>query len=315
MRPCSGAFHFHAGRKHPYDNRGMSAQSQPRDPFASRKATLVVTLLAIASVAIPFWFWLDTWFGKPLSDEQIGEYLVDAERPRRAQHAMAQISQRLGEGDESVKRWYPTLLELSRHELPELRITVAWLMGDDPSSKEFHAALRVLVKDSNPLVRRNAALALAKFGDAGGREEMRAMLRPYRLSSPDAGTVTNRLRPGDIFDTSALLVRIEPHQGGEVREVRAPLPGIVDRQLHADGASVARGEELTVVRPESTHVMQALLGLYLVGTLEDIELIRPFQRPNEGLGQEVMQQATLTLQSIRDRAADQPADTEFRDST
>ncbi len=293
----------------------MSAESQPRDTFASRKATLIATALAIASVAIPFWFWMDTWFGKPLSDEQITEYLVDAERPRRTQHAMAQISQRIGEGDESVKRWYPTLLELTRHELPELRITVAWLMGDDPSSKEFHVALQVLVKDPNPLVRRNAALALAKFGDPGGREEMRAMLRPYRLESPHAGTVTNRLQPGDSFDTSALLVRIEPHEGGEAREVRAPVPGIVDRQLHADGASVVRGEEVTVVRPESTHVMQALLGLYLVGTPKDIELIRPYQRPREGLSKEVMQQAALTLQSIRDRAADQPAGAAARDST
>lgn len=281
----------------------MPEASEQRDAFASRKATLIATALAVASVAIPFWFWMDTWFGKPLDDDQIGQYLADAEHPRKAQHAMAQISQRISAGDASVERWYPELLRLARHELPELRITVAWLMGDDPTSEEFHQTLLDLVKDPNPLVRRNAALALAKFGDPAGRPEMRAMLQPYRLQSDYGGTVTNRLQPGDAFDTSALLVRIQPPDGGEVQDVRAPLPGIVDRQLHADGTLVSRGDEVTAVRPESTHVLQALLGLYLVGTAEDVDLIRPYQRPRDGLVREVAQQATLTLERIRERSA------------
>ena len=286
----------------------MPKESESTDAFASRKATLVATALAIASVVIPFWFWMDTWFGKPLADDQIGEYLSDAERPRRAQHAMAQISQRLTAGDESVKVWYPKLLEIARHELPELRVTVAWLMGDDPSSVDFHAALLGLVADPHPMVRRNAALALAKFGDPVGRAEMRGMLQPYRLVSEHAGRVTNRLQPGDSFDAGALLVRIQPDDSQESLDVRAPLPGIVDRQLHANGDQVAGGDEVTVIRPESTHVMQALLGLYLVGTHEDIDLIRPFQRPRDGLPPQVAQQATLTLERIRQRSSARKAD-------
>ena len=285
----------------------MASESESRDVFASRKATLVATALAIASVVIPFWFWMDTWFGKSLTEEQIGEYLTDAERPRRAQHAMAQISERLAAGDESVKVWYPYLLELARHDLPELRVTVAWLMGDDPASEEFHEALGVLVRDPNPMVRRNAALALSKFGDSLGRAEMRAMLQPYRLVSDHGGTVTNRLQPGDSFDAGALVVRIEGNEDGESLDVRAPLPGIVDRQLRADGERINRGDEVTVIRPESTHVLQALLGLYLVGIDEDIELIRPFQRPREGLSPQVAQQAILTLKRIRERSEGEAA--------
>ena len=289
----------------------MAAESESRDVFASRKATLFATALAIATVVIPVWFWMDTWFGKSLTEEQIEEYLTDPERPRRAQHAMAQISERLTAGDESVKVWYPHLLELARHDLPELRVTVAWLMGDDPSSDEFHEALRVLARDPNPMVRRNAALALSKFGDSLGRAEMRAMLQPHRLVSDHAGTVTNRLQPGDSFDAGALVVRIHGNGDGESLDVRASLPGIVDRQLRADGDRIHRGDEVTVIRPESTHVLQALLGLYLVGTDEDIELIRPFQRPREGLSPQVAQQAALTLERIRERSvgkAASPAD-------
>ncbi len=297
-------------RSRGYDNRGMATEGTSRDVFATRKAALLATALAIASVGIPFWFWMDTWFGKELTEEQIEEYLTDAERPRRAQHAMAQISQRITAGDESVKVWYPKLLDLARHELPELRLTVAWLMGDDPSSEEFHGALRLLVADPHPMVRRNAALALARFGDSVGRDEMRAMLQPYRLSTDHAGVVTNRLEPGDAFDAGALLVRVQPDGEGEALDVRARLPGIVDRQLRADGDSVAIGAEVTVVRPESTHVLQALAGLYLVGTPEDIDVVRPYQRPRDGLGMQVAQQAALTLEKIRERSSGQGAGNE-----
>ena len=99
-------------------------------------------------------------------------------------------------------------------------------------------------------------------------------------------------------------MRIQPDADGDPLDVRAELPGIVDRQLHADGDRIERGEEVTVVRPESTHVLQALLGLYLVGTPEDISVVQPFEQPREGLTAQVAQQASLTLASIRERAAD-----------
>lgn len=281
----------------------VPADRSSSDAFVSRRATLLITLVAVASIVIPFWFWMDTWFGKDLTDEQIGEYLTDTERPRRAQHALAQLSERMTSGDESVKAWYPKILDLARHELPEIRITVAWLMGDDASSDEFHEALRVLLADAHPMVRRNAALALARFGDAAGRAEMRAMLQPYRLVTDHAGTITNRLEPGDAFEAGALLVRVQPDSDGEPLDVRAPLPGIVDRHLLADGERVARGEEVTVVRPESTHVLQALAGLYLVGTVDDIDLIQPYQRPRIGLSARIPQQAAFTLAGIRERSS------------
>lgn len=288
----------------------MVAERKPSDVFASRKATLVATALAIASVGIPFWFWMETWFGKELTEQQIEEYLTDAERPRRAQHAMAQISRRITEGDESVKVWYPQLLKLASHELPELRLTVAWLMGDDPSSEEFHQALRTLVTDPHPMVRRNAALALARFRDSAGRDELRKMLQPYRLASEHAGAVVNRLEPGDAFDAGTLVVRIQPDDGDEPLDVRAMLPGIVERQLHADGERVAPGDEVTVIRPESTHVLQALAGLYLIGTSEDIDLVRPYQRQRDGLSPQIAPQAALTLEGIRERMAGQATDTD-----
>ncbi len=282
----------------------MTETEQKQDAFATRKATLIATGLAVAAVVIPFWFWMDTWFGRKLDDDQIREYLADTDSPRKTQHALAQISERMTQGDPSVRRWYPDILALSRHELPELRLTAAWLMGDDTTNEQFHEALLSLLKDSHPMVRRNAALALTKFNDPSGLGEIRGMLKPYRVESPSRGAVRNRLQAGDSFDSNALLARIEREGEEDPQEVRAPFPGIVRERLHADGAAVEAGDAVVVIRPESVHAMQALVGLYLVGTVEDIELIKPYQRRMEGIDASVARQARLTVERIRQRAAE-----------
>lgn len=289
----------------------MAEAEQQPDVFVTRKAVLIATGVAVAVVVIPFWFWMDTWFGRKLDDTQIRAYLADADAPRKAQHALAQISERITQGDESVRRWYPDVLALARHELPELRLTVAWLMGDDTANEQFHEALLELLRDAHPMVRRNAALALTKFGDPSGREEIRGMLKPYRVKSSRQGIVRNRLQPGDSFDSNALLARIEQENEKEPLDIRAPFPGIVQEPLHAEGAQIDAGDAIVVIRPESLHALQALLGLYIVGTMEDIELIKPYQRRMEGIDAGVVRQAGLTAEQIRKRAAegirDQPA--------
>jgi hypothetical protein len=42
------------------------------------------------------------------------------------------------------------------------------------------------LQDHNPMVRRNAALALVRFGDSTGRAEIRSMLRPETVAAPAA---------------------------------------------------------------------------------------------------------------------------------
>ena len=47
---------------------------------------------------------------------------------------------------------------------------MAWLMGADSASEDFYNALEKLLLDAEPIVRRNAALALVRFNDASGRQ-------------------------------------------------------------------------------------------------------------------------------------------------
>src|SRR5215217_5574385 len=119
-----------------------------------------ILLLAALFVAATFLAWYFSWFGRELSDADISKYLADEKSPRHVQHALLQIQQRLERGDASAKNWYPQLVTLSGNSETEFRLTIAWLMGFDNSSPEFHNALSKLLQDREPIVRRNAALAL-----------------------------------------------------------------------------------------------------------------------------------------------------------
>ena len=280
--------------------------SQPPAPPSSEKpmsqrATLVVSLLAVLIIVMIYLFWQGTWFGRELSDEQISEYLADEDKPRNAQHVIAQISQRISQGDESVKKWYPRIVALADHPLAQLRVNAAWLMGQDNKSGQFHEKLKQLLADSDPRVRRNAALSLIRFNDVSGRQELLGMLGDFTVHSPHSGVFTNRLAMDDVVDGGTLLARVEVKGQEEPAEVRSPLPGVIKKRLLRDGAAVRAGDPVMLLGPGATHVYEALRALYLVGKPEDVESIRRFLRPAENFPEKVAQQAGLTVEMIRKR--------------
>jgi len=249
-------------------------------------------------------FWHGTWFGRALSDEQVTEYLADSqEQPRHTQHALVQISERMSRREASAKQWYPQLVTLADHSLPELRLTVAWVMGQDNENEQFHDTLRELVRDANPMVRRNAALSLARFGDASGRAELLAMLQPHTVVANQAGVITNRLQDGDTVDRGTLLARVEVEGEPEPIEIRSEIPGIVRKQLKSDGEAIQPGEGVTLLGPDPGHAYEALRGLYLVGARGDIEIIRPFLMPTENNPAHVAEQARLTIEKLSGNTA------------
>ena len=128
----------------------------PRRVPGSKPILILAGLFVIATLLA----WYFAWFGRELSDADISKYLADERNPRHVQHALSQIQQRMERGDGSAKNWYPLLITLSGNPETEFRLTVAWLMGFDNTVPEFHNALLKLVHDEQPLVRRNAALAL-----------------------------------------------------------------------------------------------------------------------------------------------------------
>jgi hypothetical protein len=256
--------------------------------------------VAFLFVLMPFLFWQSTWFGRPLTDEDIARNLADAEHPRKAQHALSQIADRIVARNPEAKKWYPQVVALAGHKMDEIRLTAAWVMGQDNAAPEFHEALRRLLADPNPMVRRNAALSLVRFGDAAGRPEILAMLRSYAVPSPEAGVLLQRLKPGDTVNPGTLLGRIRI--GETDQELRSPVPGTVERWPAADGSSIQRGEAAVLVAPSPEMVWEALRALVLIGLPEDLPEVDRFARPVEGMPEMIARQAELAARAIRSRS-------------
>ncbi len=142
------------------------------------KSALLLFLVILAFVLIPFLFWRSAWFGKSLRSEDLSRYLEQQAKPRQIQHGLAQLAERIIRGDPSARRWYGEVARLAHHPAPQIRTMVAWVMGQEDSCEEFRQTLLQLLHDREKLVRRNAALALVRFGDASGHAELVAMLQP-----------------------------------------------------------------------------------------------------------------------------------------
>ena len=258
-----------------------------------------ILLLAGLFVAAVFLAWYFSWFGRELSDADISTYLADEKNPRHVQHALLQIQQRMERGDASAKNWYPQLIVLSGSPETEFRLTVAWLMGFDNTSPEFHNALLKLVHDQEPIVRRNAALALVRFNDPSGREELISVLKPYVLKAPAGGVIASSLKEGATVTRRSPLERIE-QADGKVVELRSPLPGRMNKILKPNGSQVSEGEDVLTLNSDEGSVWEALRALSIIGTKEDLPLVETYAKSADA-SERVKEQASLTINAINHR--------------
>jgi hypothetical protein len=255
-------------------------------------------------VLMPFLFWWNTWFGRQLSNQQLTTYLHDDKKPRHIQQALVQISERISRHDAAAAQWYPELVALATDPVEEVRNTDAWVMGQDTSGAGFHETLLKMLNDSSPMVRGNAALSLVRFGDATGRPQIVALLQPAQIAAPQAGRIADSDRPGTAIHQGGLIAKLASSNSGAsqtVIEIRSPIPGRI-RSVAATGANVAAGAEIAVVEPGTEQVWEALRALYLIGQLDDIPAIRPYERDLPDISNDVRQQAAATEKAIQLRA-------------
>jgi hypothetical protein len=264
------------------------------------RASGPILIAAMLFVVASFLSWYFTWFGRELSAAEISNYLTDDKHPRHVQHALLQIQQRIERKDQTAKRWYPQILRLADNPETEFRLTVAWLMGLDNESQEFHQALLKLVRDSEPIVRRNAALALVRFHDASGRGELVAILQPHSVKATAEGVVASTLHEGSQLARGALLARITQPENG-VTEIRSPLPATVAKILAPNGSRVSAGDAILTLKSDEESLWEALRGLSLIGEAEDLAAIDLYARGVGSASGRIKQQAALTAQAIQSR--------------
>jgi len=272
--------------------------TEPRKRTPGSKPILILAILFVAATCLAWYF---SWFGRELSDADITTYLADEHKPRHVQHALSLIQKRIERGDVSAKNWYPQLITLSGHQETEFRLTVAWLMGFDNKSPEFHEALLKLVKDPEPIVRRNAALALVRFNDHSGREELLAVLKPYPIKAPADGVVQS-LKEGATFGRRTLVSRVQ-QTDDKVIEVRSPFPGRINKIVKPNGSQVSRDEEVLTLISDEGSVYEALRGLSLIGTKDDLSLVQTYATSQDA-SPRVKEQAALTTKAIESRNTD-----------
>jgi acetyl/propionyl-CoA carboxylase alpha subunit len=256
-------------------------------------------IIAMLFIIVPFSFWYGTWFGRKLSDKDINEYLSDTRSARKTQHALTQLYERMGQG-ERLEQWYPKIVALAGDATPQVRMTAAWVMGQDSSSQEFHHVLLSLLSDAHPLVRANSALALARFGDPAGRPELVKMLRPYTIRAEQAGNFSMALQDEEPVAVEKMVARIKL-ANGETFEVHSPLGGYVKSILAKEGAKVAVGDELMQVSPEPLQVWEALRALYIVGQPDDLPDVETYTRAIANMNEQIHRQAAITAGAIQQR--------------
>jgi HEAT repeat len=249
---------------------------------------------------MPFLFWWNTWFGRKLTDAQLNDYIHDTKKPRHIQQALVQVGERITHQDVSAKQWYADVVRLSSDPVEEVRNTDAWVMGQDTTGAGFHDALLKMLNDPSPMVRGNAALSLVRFGDGSGRRQIVALLQPAQIIAPQTGKIVDTDRPGTAIHQNGLIAKLK-NGAGQVDEIRSPIPGRI-RSVAGTGANLAAGTEIAVVDPSSEQVWEALRALYLIGQVEDIPAVLPYERELPDVSDDVRKQAVETERAIRERS-------------
>lgn len=279
-------------------NNPQSAHALADTP--KRRSPLPIAIIAALFVVVTFLTWHGTWFGNSLSDDEISKYLGEQDKPQHVLHALSQIEERIEKRDANVKRWYPQVVALADSPVAEIRKTVAWVAGSDSKSEEFHGALLKLLKDEQPVVRRNAAVQLAVFTDGSGREELRAIFHPYDVSAATDGTINSTLSVGAFVKEGSLLARI--YHDEKVAELRSPLPGKILSVTVNENAAVRAGDKLFSIAPDESFVYEALRALVIVGERDDLPEVQRYSAGVEGMSERVKRQAALTAKAIESRS-------------
>lgn len=269
------------------------SDSAQRSPLSTR-SKILLAIVVLVGVILPLQFWHSVWFGRELGDEEMGRYLAGVERPREIQHALARLEEKIRAGEPGVAKWYPQVAGLADHPSWMVRNQAAWVMGQDAQARIFHDALRRLVGDADPVVRRNAALALARHGDRqAALPELRRMLRPVGLLAPEAGKPEFKVGVGDLLQAGDPVAEV----GGE--QVVSRFPGRV-LWLASPAEETVSGAELARISPDPLSVWEALRALFLIGETEDLKLVESIA-DDPGFDEQIRAQARNTREAILSR--------------
>lgn len=267
------------------------------------KYSLLAISILLGCVLIPFLFWHQTWFGRVLDSAELTEYLGNGDNSRKIQHGLTQLVSRIEQKDPTIHQWYDDVARLTEHPHVQIRGAVAWAMGHDPASELFHQALISMSTDPKPLVRRNVALSLARFGELAALAELRAMLQPHDIRAPVAGQVRAPRTPGEWVEAGIFLLQLVNDE--DIHKVYADVSGQILKGSAQDGTLVQAGDLLLTVAAHPRHIWESLRALYLIGTSQELLLVDTIAS-DAHLSEDIRHQAKLTAEAIQKRISSSP---------
>ena len=124
-------------------------------------------------------------------------------------------------------------------------------------------------------------------------------MQPAKVIAPQAGQITDSSALGTPIHQGGIIAKIESE--GKTVEVRSPISGRL-RELSAQtGQTVSAGGAIASLDPGTEQVWEALRALYIVGQLDDVPAILPYERELPEIPDHVRQQAVATEKAIRGR--------------
>ena len=259
---------------------------------------LLMMIIVVLAILVPFYAWYGSWWGRPLTDEQVIERLSGEADAPEIQHALKEVARRLEEGSADPTRFRDLVIALADHPEPNVRRMVAFVLGHDPD-EACHRTLVRLLSDEDLATRRNAALWLSKWRDPRARPILLEMLEPLEVRAPGEGVLDMKVRKGDAVSIGRDMAVIDQGDDRTI-SLRPPMNGQVLEVVHDDGDRVSRGAVICRLTPDPESVYEALRALMLVGRKEDAAAVEPFAAGRvEGMSPEVSRQARLTLDHLR----------------
>ena len=134
------------------------------------------------------------------------------------------------------------------------------------------------------------------------------MLEPVTVTAQAGGRVRSVLDLHQLVQQGDLVARLERSAASEGDDelvaVRAPVPGSVSDVLVSDGEEIVAGQPVVRLDPSLEHVRNAVMGLALVGTAEDVKLLRQIGDPRSGYADEIRASARWAAEQVRERYGD-----------
>lgn len=258
----------------------------------------IILFVVVGLLILLFLSWYQGWWGRPLSDEQIVEYLDPSAPAGRIQHALAQLEDRLGPRYAGRERFRDPVAALKAHPEWEVRSQAAQVMGREPA-EAYQSALRELVADPHPVVARNAACALSNFRDPLARPVLLEALKPVTVVAPAAGRLDLKLKAGDAVSSGRALGRIRDAAGVET-EVRAWFGGYAEDLPAGRDGDVKQGDPIVIISPDPKSVLAAIVALRSAGTKEDADALEPYAEGRVArMTPEIAPEARRTLEQLR----------------